>query len=99
MSKLTVFTTVEQFLNNDSVITTLYVTDEKLKRINDKFSVSPENTYDYRHEYLDTTTVCNLVSTITKIKFTTVERHFRSWRAGRRALRKRLDNITASTQD
>ena len=92
-------TVVEQLFNNDSLVMTLFVDNEKLTKINTKFSITSDNTYDYRHEYLDTTVVSNLVSSITKVKFTTVERHFRTWRAGRRALNKRIEAITASSVD
>lgn len=97
MSYNRVVSTVEQLFNNDSLVMTLYVTDEKLQFINTKFSINPDNTYDYRHEYLDTSTVSNLVSTITKLKITTVERHFRTWRAKRRLLVKRVNDITNSS--
>jgi hypothetical protein len=92
-----VVSVVEQLFNNDSLVMTLYVNNEKLHKINTKFSITSDNTYDYRHEYLDTTIVSNLVSSITKVKFTTVERHFRTWRAARRELNKRLDTIIGSS--
>lgn len=90
---------VEELFNNDSLVTTLYVNDEKLNRINSRFNIGPDNTYDYRHEYLDTSKVSKLVSSVTDLKVTTVERHFRTWRANKRTFNSRLASIAASSVD
>lgn len=97
MSYNKVVNTVEQLFNNDSLVMTLYVNDLRLTAINTKFSINADNSYDYRHEYLDTSTVSNLVSSITKIKLTTVERHFRTWRANKRATIKHLNSVIGAS--
>ena len=72
--------------DQDSVIHTLYITDyTTLSRINSRYGISPDTTYDNRHEYIDTSTVSELISRVTKIKVTSCERHFRTWRKGKRA--------------